>query len=227
MVATAASSTPPTTSGEYIAFFDRLVTLRRHFHTHPELSFREVNTQQTLRRFLIDEAGIAEQDIHACAGTGLVVNIFGPVDPKSSTSPRSISCVAFRGDMDALPMTEENPSLEYKSTTAGAAHMCGHDGHMTSLAGFAQLLQRRREHLPVNTCVRLLFQPAEEGHFGAVAMIKGGCLDGVDEVYGYHNVNFPEGVVAVKAGAVMSHGNTFRITLTGPGGHGSAPHQTL
>ncbi|RHZ09708.1 hypothetical protein DYB26_014432 [Aphanomyces astaci] len=144
--------------------------------------------------------------------------------------------------MDALPMTEENPSLEYKSTTAGAAHMCGHDGHMTSLAGFAQLLQRRREHLPVNTCVRLLFQPAEEGHFGAfllhhqdldmvcpgaVAMIKGGCLDGVDEVYGYHNVNFPEGVVAVKAGAVMSHGNTFRITLTGPGGHGSAPHQTL
>ncbi|RHY59840.1 hypothetical protein DYB38_002064 [Aphanomyces astaci] len=216
MVATAASSTPPTTSGEYIAFFDRLVTLRRHFHTHPELSFREVNTQQTLRRFLIDEAGIAEQDIHACAGTGKLATVMDHASLSSSSR-----------DMDALPMTEENPSLEYKSTTAGAAHMCGHDGHMTSLAGFAQLLQRRREHLPVNTCVRLLFQPAEEGHFGAVAMIKGGCLDGVDEVYGYHNVNFPEGVVAVKAGAVMSHGNTFRITLTGPGGHGSAPHQTL
>ncbi|ETV98467.1 hypothetical protein H310_08609 [Aphanomyces invadans] len=219
----AAASTPST--ADYSTFFDRLVSLRHHFHSHPELSFQEVITQQTLRRFLVDEAGIPETDVHACGGTGLVVNVFGPVDA-SVASIRSVTCVAFRGDMDALPMTEENPSLAYKSKQAGAAHMCGHDGHMTSLAGFAYLLQHRRNYLPPNTCVRLLFQPAEEGHFGAVAMIKEGCLDGVDEVYGYHNVNFPENVVAVKAGAVMSHGLTFHITLKGLGGHGSAPHQT-
>ncbi|KAF0684662.1 Aste57867_23382 [Aphanomyces stellatus] len=211
-------------SGPFSALFDRLVDLRKYFHTHPELSFQETSTQQTLKTFLVDEAQIPERDIHVAAGTGLVVNIFGPIAPDQPTP--AIQCVAFRGDMDALPMTEENTHLPYKSTRAGAAHMCGHDGHMASLAGFAVLMQRSRARLPANTCVRLLFQPAEEGHFGAVAMIKDKCLDGVDEVYGYHNFGFAEGVVAVKAGAVMSHGMTFTITLKGPGGHGSAPHQT-
>ncbi|OQS03068.1 amidohydrolase family protein [Thraustotheca clavata] len=108
-------------------------------------------------------------------------------------------------------MTEHNPHLEYQSVNVGAAHMCGHDGYMTSLVGFGILMQQAHHLLPPHTCVRSVFQPAEEGGFGAVEMIKGGCLDGVDEIYGYHNGPFP----LVR----------FSILLQGPGGHGSAPHK--
>ncbi|KAH9148366.1 hypothetical protein LEN26_004513, partial [Aphanomyces euteiches] len=135
-------------------------------------------------------------------------------------------CVAFRGDMDALPMTEHNSHLEYESKVPGAAHMCGHDGHTVNLMGFGHLVQQRRHLLPPHSTVRLLFQPAEEGHFGAPAMIKDGCLLGVDEVYGFHNSPSPLGTVRVKAGPMMAHGGTFTITISGPGGHGSAPHLT-
>ncbi|KAH9166422.1 hypothetical protein AeNC1_018334, partial [Aphanomyces euteiches] len=135
-------------------------------------------------------------------------------------------CVAFRGDMDALPMTEHNSHLEYESKVPGAAHMCGHDGHTVNLMGFGHLVQQRRHLLPPHSTVRLLFQPAEEGHFGAPAMIKDGCLLGVDEVYGCHNFPFPFGNIQVKAGPLMVHGGLFNITISGPGGHGSAPHVT-
>ncbi|KAH9148367.1 hypothetical protein LEN26_004514 [Aphanomyces euteiches] len=78
--------------------------------------------------------------------------------------------------MDALPMTEHNSHLEYESKVPGAAHMCGHDGHTVNLMGFGHLVQQRRHLLPPHSTVRLLFQPAEEGHFGAPAMIKDGCF---------------------------------------------------
>ncbi|KAF0715680.1 hypothetical protein As57867_003238, partial [Aphanomyces stellatus] len=170
---------------------------------------------------------------------GLVVDIFGPTDGPS-TSP--LTCIAFRGDMDALPMTERNPQLSYESKVPGAAHMCGHDGHTVSLMGFGSLVYQRRHLLPPHTCVRLLFQPAEEGHFGelccldssilwsvqsgAPAMIKEGCLETVQEVYGYHNGPFPLGIIGVKSGAMLAHSSRFKINISGPGGHGSAPHQT-
>ncbi|KDO21185.1 hypothetical protein SPRG_11044 [Saprolegnia parasitica CBS 223.65] len=205
----------------YEGILTRLVA--QHLHGHPELSFQEVRTQTTLRDFLLHEANVPAAKIQACAGTGLVVDFDGPIDA-STPGTRALRCIAFRGDMDALPITECNPHLAYASTVAGAAHMCGHDGHMTSLAGLAWFLQRAT--LPPNTRVRLLFQPAEEGHFGAVQMIQDGCLDGVDEVYGYHNAPFRLGHVHVKPGPIMSHGCKFAISVMGPGGHGSAPYAT-
>ncbi|OQR84195.1 amidohydrolase family protein, partial [Thraustotheca clavata] len=162
--------------------FEKLTALRHHFHQNAEITWKEVKTQQTIREYLIKHGQIDPQNIHACANTGLVVNIFGP-QPDDVPAPEGIKCVAFRGDMDALPMTEHNPHLDYQSVNTGAAHMCGHDGHMTSLVGFGILMQQARHLLPPHTCVRLVFQPAEEGGFGAVEMIKGGCLDGVDEIY--------------------------------------------
>ncbi|KAF0720368.1 Aste57867_379 [Aphanomyces stellatus] len=128
--------------------------------------------------------------------------------------------------MDALPMTERNPQLSYESKVPGAAHMCGHDGHTVSLMGFGSLVYQRRHLLPPHTCVRLLFQPAEEHHGGAKVMIQEGCLETVQEVYGYHNGPFPLGMVGVKSGAMMAHSSRFKINVSGPGGHGSAPHQT-
>jgi hippurate hydrolase len=89
--------------------------------------------------------------------------------------------------MDALPMEEKNHDLEYKSTTEWA-HMCGHDGHMATIMATAKVIVSNRDKIPKNKFVRLLFQPAEEGPGGALPMIKEGCMNGIDEVYGYHNI---------------------------------------
>lgn len=122
-------------------------------------------------------------------------------------------------------MTEGNSSLPYRSTSPGVAHLCGHDGHMASLIAAAALLNRRADLLPSTSTIRLLFQPAEEGPGGAKPMVEGGCLEGVDEVYGYHNwPAFPLGQLHVKAGAVMAHPTSFEILVEGRGGHGSQPH---
>merc|ERR1719329_1668175 len=139
-------------------------------------------------------------------------------------------------------MTEGNTSLPYRSKNEGIAHMCGHDGHLTSLCGAAILLQSRASRIPSNMTVRLLFQPAEEstlpgtagydfsktGGGGAVPMMWEGCLDGVDEIYGWHNwPAWPLGDLRVKVGAVMAHATSFTVTITGRGGHGSQPHATI
>ncbi|CAK4719064.1 hypothetical protein LEN26_007045 [Aphanomyces euteiches] len=223
----------------FAAFFADLTAIRRTIHENPELSFREVKTQALVRDYLINQAHIPAEKIQVCGKTGalhvepsrhisivgLVVDIFGPVDG-SYTAQGVPKCIAFRGDMDALPMTERNPHLPYESKAQGAAHMCGHDGHTANLMGFATLLQQRRHLLPPHSKVRLLFQPAEENDYGAEAMIKDGCLDGVDEVYGYHNAAYPLGNIHVKPGPIMAQCIDFRITISGPGGHGSAPHVT-
>ncbi|ETV75865.1 hypothetical protein, variant 1 [Aphanomyces astaci] len=206
------------------AFFAGLRATRHTLHAHPEASFKEFKTQDFLEAYLVNESHIPLENIKRVATTGLVVDIHGPTEGAKSTT--ALTCIAFRADMDGLPMTEHNPHLSYQSTADQCAHMCGHDGHMTTLLGFATLVQSHRHLLPPHTTVRLLFQPAEEGHFGAVAMIKDGCLDGVDEIYGYHNIPHAVGQIQVKAGPMMSHSARFSIQIRGPGGHGSAPHQT-
>ncbi len=118
-------------------------------------------------------------DVRTVAKTGLVVDI------QSEETKEKKDCIAIRADMDALPMKEET-GLPYASKTK-FAHMCGHDGHTTCLLGLAEYLAKKKDKIPKDKKVRLLFQPAEEGPGGARPMIKEGCLDGVDEVYGYHN----------------------------------------
>ncbi|OQS06257.1 amidohydrolase family protein [Thraustotheca clavata] len=216
--------TTPLTPEFTTQLFNELTELRRHFHQNPDGCWNEFNTQAKVKEYLIEHAHISPEDIHECATTGLIVNISGPQNDEAALE--DVKCIAFRGDMDALPMTEDNPHLPYQSINPGVAHMCGHDGHTTSLIGFGILMQRSRHLLPPNTCVRLLFQPAEEGGFGAVKMIEDGCLKGVDEIYGYHNDSDPFGSIVVKSGPFMAHSCRFYITINGPGGHGSAPHFT-
>ena len=127
--------------------------------------------------------------------------------------------------MDALPIPENNPDLEYKTQTE-FAHMCGHDGHLASLMSFAQVFCQNRSKVPENKMVRLLFQPAEESPGGALPMIKEGCLEGVDEVYGYHNVpNFDEGDIRVCPGPIFAQSTRIDIKIVGNGGHGSSPQK--
>lgn len=132
--------------------------------------------------------------------------------------------IALRTDIDALPIPENNDHLDYKSTT-NFAHMCGHDGHMMTLMAAAEVFCKNRDKIPLDQTVRLLCQPAEEGPGGALPMVKEGCLEGVDEVYGYHNVpNFAEGDIRVCSGAIMAETTVVRINVHGKGGHGSTPH---
>jgi hippurate hydrolase len=127
--------------------------------------------------------------------------------------------------MDALAMREGNNALPYRSTV-NAAHMCGHDGHMTCLLAFSAVLVMNLDSIPEDKTIRLLFQPAEEVGQGAISMIQAGCLEGVDAIYGLHNrPTLPLGKLYCPDGAIMAAKNDFIIEISGKGGHGAYPHR--
>ena len=129
--------------------------------------------------------------------------------------------------MDGLPIPENAKDLPYRTQT-DHAHMCGHDGHMACLLACAEIVQKHLNQIPQGKCIRLLFQPAEEGPGGAKPMIQEGCLKGVDEVYGFHNIpNFDEGDIRVCEGPFFAAVTRVRITVIGQGGHGSTPHKLV
>jgi amidohydrolase len=199
---------------------NKLIELRKHLHQHPELSYAEHETSKHLLKFL-GSLGVDTKNAKKTAITGYVVDIPGKA-PKSG-KPK---IVALRAEMDALEMTEDNPHLSYKTVNAKAAHMCGHDGHMTCLMGGVAKIMEKIDQIPEDKVVRLLLQPAEERWGGANVMVQEGCLVGVSEVYGYHNFpNFPTGTLAVKAGPMMSQVTVLEIVFIGKGGHGSAPQK--
>jgi len=195
---------------------ESLVSLRKDIHQHPETGFKEHRTQGKILEYFTDQMF----KVTKCAGTGLVIDLWGTMDPVGS-SPKLI---ALRADIDALAMTEGNMDLSYRSINQGAAHMCGHDGHLTCLVGAAILFSRVRNLIPKNYGIRFLFQPAEEGPGGARPMIKEGALEGVDEIYGMHNwPGIPVGQLRTISGPCMAHVTEFEITVRGKGGHASQP----
>jgi amidohydrolase len=192
----------------------KMVKWRRTMHQHPELGHAEAWTSAFVREQL-DAMGIAYR--YPIGKTGVMAEI----------GPESAGCtVALRADFDALPIEEEN-SLEFRSTTPGRAHLCGHDGHTAMLLGAAALLQERSHALGHR--VRLFFQHAEEVFpGGARDFVEAGCLEGVSAAYGLHNhPGFPLGTVGVRPGPVMASSGGFRIEVIGKGGHGAAPHLTV
>lgn len=107
---------------------DKFITIRKDFHKHAEIAFKEFRTQQKIIEIL-KTFGIEDNNIVKCAGTGLVVDIKGTAAVDNTPGCHN---VAFRTDIDALPMPEHNQGLEYKTITE-FAHMCGHDGHMAMM----------------------------------------------------------------------------------------------
>ncbi len=190
-----------------------LILWRRDFHRHPELAFQEQRTSSVVRRFL---EGLSIP-VSPCAGTGLVGILEGRPGGK---------VVALRADMDALPLKEEGEK-EYISENPGACHACGHDGHMSILMGVASLLARRRAEFRGK--VVLMFQPSEEKlPGGALPMIAGGALEGVNAVFGLHLwQGLPTGTVACLKGAMMAAADEITITVIGKGGHGSLPQLSV
>lgn len=184
---------------------------RRRLHRRPELLFAVDETAAAVRSELT-RLGIAWRP---CAGTGTVADL----------GPARGHRIALRADLDALPLTECT-GLPWASEKPGLMHACGHDGHTASLIAAAAWLKLREAELPGP--VRLLFQPAEEGGHGAREMVAGGCLDGVDAVFGYHNwPHIPFGRAACPTGPVMAANGEWSATITGKGGHAAAPHQCI
>lgn len=200
-----------------------LVGWRRDLHRHPELGFQEVRTAGIVERHL-REQGLEVQT--GIARTGVVGVLEGAAPLRAGGSGKK-PVVMVRFDMDALPITEEN-TTDYASETPGAMHACGHDGHVAMGIGVARLLARHRNELCGS--VKLVFQPAEEGLGGAEKMIEEGVMlnPRPDVTLAIHIFSqLPSGQVAAAEGPVMATAERFHCTVTGRGGHGATPHQTV
>jgi amidohydrolase len=184
---------------------------RHDIHQHPELAYQEARTASKVAS-LLGDFGVDEvvEGIGRTGVVGVIRNGEGPM-------------IGLRADMDALPIVEET-GLSYRSRHDGVMHACGHDGHTAMLLGTARYLTETRNF---SGTVVMIFQPAEEGHAGARAMIEDGLFDRfpVEAVYGVHNMpGLPAGAIAVSSGPVMAAADSFRITVQGRGGHGAMPH---
>ena len=191
-----------------------IVSLRRHFHTHPEMSWEEVRTTDRIEEELTKLGIKTTRRSFGGTSSGLIADIKGGQPGK---------CVALRADIDALPVTEEN-TAEYKSQNCGVMHACGHDAHAACLIGAAKVLMQIRDTL--KGTVRLLFQPAEEfaARSGAEVMVQEGAIEGVDAMFGLHVFsNVPSGVMLYRSGPCFAACDSWEITIQGRGGHGSAP----
>lgn len=187
------------------------ISFRRELHSEPELSWHETRTAQKIRKALSD------LNIHwsPCAGTGTLARL--NTSANSTSSPH----IALRGDIDALPIQEQT-GRNWASRQMGCMHACGHDGHTAVLLATAQYLKSVEHELPGP--VTLIFQPAEEGGHGALRMIEAGALQGIDEIFGWHNwPAIPQGKLVCPDSIVMCGNGTFEITVTGQGGHASQP----
>ncbi|MDI4646176.1 M20 metallopeptidase family protein [Cohnella hashimotonis] len=192
---------------------DELTAVRRQLHRFPELSFEERETARLVAERLT-RLGLSCRT--AFGGHGVVADIVG-----DAAGP----VVALRADMDALPIVEET-GLPFASERPGAMHACGHDAHTAMLLGAAELLVQTRSTL--KGTVRLIFQSAEEINEGAKAMIREGVLDGVDEIYGLHNLpTLSAGFASVRPGPLMGSVDRIDILVEGKGAHGAIPDQGI
>ena len=188
----------------------------QELHRHPETGFEETRTAA----FIADRLrGLGYDVATGLAGTGVVGTLHG----QHATSERPGRCVAFRAELDALPM-QEKAKLAYASQDPNRFHGCGHDGHMvTALTAAAYLA----EHRGFDGTVRFIFQPAEELLSGARAMLADGLFDRFpcDEIYALHNSpDLPAGQVGVPTRAALSSADNIDIIIRANGAHGSMPH---
>lgn len=196
---------------------DEIIKLRRHFHAHPELSWKEVETTQKIIEILKELGYSIIQVGFGDTESGVVAEIGGA---ENST------CIALRADIDCLPLKEET-GLPFASIN-DYMHACGHDAHTAMLLGAAYILADMKNELKGR--VRLIFQPAEEHGIksGALAMIKEGALENVNAAVGLHIwAPIPAGKVAYRKGAIMASADGWYLRIKGKGGHGSSPELSV
>lgn len=202
---------------EALSIEPEIIKTRRDIHQRPELAYKEKATSKLvadkLRAFGLEvRTGIG--------GTGVLGILKGPGTGR---------VVALRADMDALPI-EELAEVDFRSKERGVMHACGHDTHVAMLLGTAKLLAKHKGEIAGT--VKFFFQPAEEhgGMGGAKPMIQDGVMENptVDYVFGLHiDGDIESGVLALRSGPAMAAPDTFQIEITGRGGHGAYPHNTI
>lgn len=194
----------------------QVIVNRRHLHAHPELSFEEFKTSA----FVAQQLTIMGIPFTKMANTGLVGLIVG--------AKQSDKVIALRADMDALPITEAN-NIDYKSTTEGLMHACGHDVHTASLLGTAKILNDLKAEF--GGTIKLIFQPAEERlPGGASLMIAEGVLENPkpQAVLGQHVMPLIDaGKIGIRSGKYMASTDEIYVTIKGKGGHGAQPQQNI
>ena len=200
------------------ALMPEIVEVRRRLHRRPEVGLVLPATQAVIVAEL-ERMGLAPRVGRAISSVTAVIE-----------GARPGPTIILRADMDGLPLQEET-GLEFSSEIPGAMHACGHDTHMAMLLGGARLLASRREELAGR--VLLMFQPGEEGFYGARAMLEEGLLDlpageEANAAFGIHILaKFASGTVNHRAGAQMAAADFIRATVRGRGGHASEPHLAL
>jgi len=199
------------------SIFPDIVSVRKWLHMHPELSFKEKETSKYICSILKKNNIYFVNNI---GGYGIVATVKGK-NPDSKV-------IAFRADMDALPIEEQN-EVDYKSIHKGVMHACGHDVHTSILIGTAIIINKLKEHL--EGTIKFIFQPAEEKlPGGASLMIKDGVLNNpkVDKIIALHV--FPEmevGFFGFREGKYMAACDELEVTIKGKGGHAALPEKTI
>ncbi len=194
--------------------YEQLVAWRRDFHMHPELGLEERRSAGIIAEILRGLGYRVQEGVAQTGVVGVLENGPGPV-------------VMSRVDMDALPIQEAN-AVPYVSQNPGCMHACGHDAHMAIGLGVATLMAQRRDAW--RGTLKLIFQPGEEGMNGADIMVKEGVLENPrpDVALAVHvwNKN-PVGSFGATSGPVMAGAESWYATITGKGGHGAMPEQTV
>ena len=190
------------------------IELRRAIHMEPELGLHLPKTTEKVLKAL---EGLPLEIRQGPSTTGVLAILRGGHNGRT---------VLLRGDMDALPLTEDT-GLEFSSRTQGAMHACGHDTHVAMLAGAAKALCAKRDQLAGT--VYFMFQPGEEGHHGARFMLDDGLIDPLPDVaFALHvSPNMPTGVFASRGGPLMASSDVIEIRVVGAGGHASMPHDAV
>lgn len=194
---------------EIVQLQGEFTRIRQQIHQNPELGFQEFATAKLVAELL---RGYGYQVYEKIGKTGVV-----GVMRKGCGGKK----IGLRADMDALPM-QELTDLSYKSQNPGVMHACGHDGHTTSLLMAAKYLSQ----CEFDGTVNLIFQPAEEGSGGALAMLNDGLFErfDCDYVFSWHNLPCDDAKqIFIKKGVFLSSSDRFKIIITGQGGHASAP----
>ena len=183
----------------------KAAALRHELHQNPELSWQERGTMDRILAFLREETNLEVMD----KGTWLYARKRG-----EGSSP-----IAFRADMDALPIQEAS-GLPYASCREGVMHACGHDGHMAALCAFALCI----DQLQVGRDIYFIFQPAEEIGEGAKACVGLLKEEGIGQVYAFHNrPGFPLGTVVIREGVSQPPSEGVTLSFLGKKSHASEP----
>nr|WP_207739926.1 amidohydrolase [Clostridium sp. 1001271B_150615_H5] len=186
--------------------------MRREFHKHPELSWKEVETAGRIRAELTG-MGIPYEEV---AGTGTIATITGKEEQP---------VIGLRCDIDALPIREVK-ELPFCSQNPGVMHACGHDGHISMLLTAAKVLSEHRDELKCT--VKLIFQPAEELTNGAVKVLESGKVGRLDTVAGMHIFPYLEsGTISVDPGPRYTSASFMNIKIIGKSGHGAMPQYAV